>query len=508
MIEASFKYWIVFISTLHICVNSFCPSRAKVKRGSSQHYHPHQQQHSISSSTQLQQTPSIPTYDELSEQKSDALRSMSGFHDGTWICEAGAISSDVSGGYVKRSPPFKTSISTRLGLSTDNKSEALKLIETMSWEQNRKNDEIASDDTFFGRSCLLGSLADIDSVDGSYSLHDFMKGDTITFDISSSASCALPESISMVDPKRVTSVIENCLVATQTERVRCFMIYGKNSMTLETKGDEDNLNEQRLLRTVISHEKKIVQDNDSLDDIVQDMDNHADKLASVMAGKSDDLGQNIKYPITMMTLSLGPWLGDIIIRDKSYNSLLPTSKEKNKSMGFGSQPKKKNRQKGAYSKGGFGEWVLGVQKLTMTFKYDFDCNVRQVFNYGKSMGVYEEGWPQSSGIVYDDRMSRRIKAEDRSMYIDYDNGAYCGFVFGSVYAKASRFLTYQRQGSALPMLSEFALFQRPEDQDNDASGAPKDICCSRITRLYNDDGTLKQGSTSFFLLKPMDQEEN
>ena len=82
------------------------------------------------------------------------------------------------------------------------------------------------------------------------------------------------------------------------------------------------------------------------------------------------------------------------------------------------------------------------------------------------------------------------------------------------------------------MLTEFALFQKPEDEVKDgivdvsastsvdgsstsASASsdfnmdsvfgvvPKDICCSRITRLYNDDGSLKQGSTSFFILKPL-----
>ena len=55
------------------------------------------------------------------------------------------------------------------------------------------------------------------------------------------------------------------------------------------------------------------------------------------------------------------------------------------------------------------------------------------------------------------------------------------------------------------MLTEFALFQRPEDEKDvieDVDGFD-DICCSRITRLYNDDGTLKQGCTSFFVIKPM-----
>ena len=412
--------------------------------------------------SKLFQSPSLPSYNELSQQKSEALRSMSEFHDGTWICENGAISSDVSGGSIMRSPPFKTSISTRLGLAVNSNGEALKLVETLSWGQNGSGsgsagsgseDPSQSDDTFFGRSCLLGSLADVDAVDGSYSLHESMQVgiQNLEQNASSSSSCALPESISGVDPKRTTSVIESCLVATQTERVRCFMIYGSSGMTLEDElepadgnadADEEILNEQRLLRTVISHERKL-QNDDALDDFIQgtislntDTSNRADQMASAMSGTSEDLGQNVKCPINMMTLSLGPWLGDIIIRDKSFNSLLPTTKEGNASnAGFGA-PKKTSLPKKTNREGGFGEWVLGVQKLAMAFKYDFDCNVRQTFDYGKSMGVYEEGWPrQSAGIIYDDRMSRRIKPEDRSMYIDYDNGAYSGFIFGSVYAK-------------------------------------------------------------------------
>jgi hypothetical protein len=95
------------------------------------------------------------------------------------------------------------------------------------------------------------------------------------------------------------------------------------------------------------------------------------------------------------------------------------------------------------------------------------------------------------------------------MYIDFDNGAYCGFTFGSVFVKAPRFLTSQRQGSALPMLTEFALFQKPEaDDDEKDSDGHDGICCSRISRLYNDDGSLKQGCTSFFVLKPIVDESD
>lgn len=289
--------------------------------------------------SKLFQNPSLPSFDELSQQKSEALRSMSEFHDGTWICESGAISSDVSGGSIMRSPPFKTSISTRLGLAADNSGEALKLVETMSWEhkqnapstsgklsdsinnEEEQEEESAADgDTFFGRSCSLGIFADVDGVDGSYSLHETMK------DGGTSSSCALPESISGVDPQKITSVIESCLVATQTERVRCFMIYGKSGMGMESEmnsnessevdvgmedGDEQ-WNDQRLLRTVIAHERKKLQ-SDDLDDFIQvaisplNANSRADQLTSAMSGSSsEDHGKNVKYPMNMMTLSLGP----------------------------------------------------------------------------------------------------------------------------------------------------------------------------------------------------------
>jgi len=458
-------------------------------------------------STKLYQSPSLPSWDELSQQKSEALKSMSEFHDGLWLCENGAISSDVSGGSIMRSPPFQTSTSMRLGLSADY-GEALKLAENISWEKRGSSDDNGL--TLFGRTCNLGGLADVDAVDGSYSLHSFTTQ-------GSSASCALPESISGVDPTRVSSVIESCLVATESERVRCFMIYGKNTMSMnnididsndDDDDDDDVVEEQRLLRVVISQERK-QQNDDNLKDFIQETlassSNQLNQLTSAMS-EAEDLGQNVKYPISMMSLSMGPWLGDSIVRDKSFNSLLPKSKTDNgMSKGFGAPPKNETPAKRMNHESGFGEWVMGIQKVAMSFKYDFDCNCRQVFEHGKSMGVYVDGWPrQSAGIIYDDRMSRRIKADDRSMYIDFDNGAYCGFTFGPVFVKAPRFLTSQRQGSALPMLTEFALFQKPEaDGDEFESDGQNSICCSRITRLYNDDGSLKQGCTSFFVLKPM-----
>lgn len=390
----------------------------------------------------LFQTPPIPSWEELSLQKSEALRSMSEFHDGSWRCEDGATSCDVSGGSIMCSPPFRVSTSTRLGVAARGGQE-LKLVEIMSWDQSKSGEkDEGTDEVLCARTSVLGSCADIDSVDGSYSLHTFRQLDAYDDDELEAqngiCTAVLPHSISGVDPNRVSSIIESCLVANQSERVRCFMIYGK-AQSVANSNTDDNLEEQRLLRVVVSHEKKVKSD-DVLQGVVQESarsgeDNRLrELLSSEIYNPQKDLGENVKVPINMMLLSMGPWLGDTIIRDKSYNMLLPKSKNASKtSKGFGKSSSSVSKSRG---ESGFGDWVLGVQKSVITFKYDFDCNCRQMVDYGKYIGVQVEGWPrQSFGIIYDDRMSRRIKPEDRSCYIDFDNGAYCGFIFGSVFVK-------------------------------------------------------------------------
>mmetsp|Transcript_29686 Transcript_29686/g.45409 ORF Transcript_29686/g.45409 Transcript_29686/m.45409 type:complete len:564 (+) Transcript_29686:170-1861(+) len=508
------------------------------------------------SDTQLYQTPSLPSWEELSAQKSEALKALSSYHDGNWICDEGAISSDASGNNIMRSMRYESAASLRIGLdfATESSSEALKIVESLSWNSNGNKKKEADDsnggmnsgDIFFARTVPLSASMDVDPVDGSYSVHSNAvtlatgegEGDSDS-KVPKANSCDLPQSISGIDPARVTSVIENCLVCTEIERVRCFMLYGKSGMQTErnpeTETESDIIEEQRLLRVVVSHEKKAGQEDEdsttNIDDLMQSVvggrdgsgSDRLDMLSSSMSSDSSG-GQMKKFPVNMMTLSLGPWLGDTVVRERSYNSLLPHGKSSNtSSKGFGSdsesgissRSRKQTKPRRMSHESGFGEWVLGVQKVAIAFKYDFDTNVRVIYEYGKSIGVFVEGWPGSNvGVIYDDRMSRRIKPEDRSMAIDFDNGAYCGFIFGSVFMKASRFLTSQRQGRTLPMLTECAVFQKAESDiidvnvDNNLGlGEDDDVCCSRITRLYNDDGTLKAGCTSFFTLKPVAVDE-
>uniref|UniRef100_A0A7R9WEG5 Uncharacterized protein n=1 Tax=Pseudictyota dubia TaxID=2749911 RepID=A0A7R9WEG5_9STRA len=107
------------------------------------------------------------------------------------------------------------------------------------------------------------------------------------------------------------------------------------------------------------------------------------------------------------------------------------------------------------------------------------------------------------------------------IYIDFDMGKYAGFVLGSVYIKAPRYLNFAPQSnSASPLLTEFAVFQKRNeggastteagsnlDFDEGGSKLP-DAFCSRMTRLYDRDGTLTQGSTSFFTVQPASASQN
>ena len=487
-----------------------------------------------SSSLHATPDPALPTWDELSQQKSEALRSLSETHDGRWICKDGAtsfaITSDVAAGITQKkiSCPYETAVTVRLGLmgtssrsSSESGGEALKLVESLSWKEEHHGDEHEGG-FFYARSSPLGSYTDVDAVDGSYSTQATVQQGT------NAGDGGLPQTISGIDPNKVSTVIESVVVTGESSRVRSFLLYGKDKA--ERNGDDDDsvnssLQGSRLMRVVVSYEEKDgVGGAKTGDDSSSLMDpkslnppTQMDQLAKVLDPSNSEGERRVEFfpSITMMSLSLGPWLGDIVIRDKTYNIALPTSKKRQTpSKGFGvSKPKGVVSNQVDPSKG-FADWIMGVQKVAMTFKWDFGENVRQTFDFGKSIGSYcADEWPLSSAaILNDEGMSRRIPPNDRSMYLDYDMGAYAGFLLGSIYIKAPRFFNFPNQlrnnGGGRPMLTIFSVFQRTGGGISSSLEKTDDqeTTCYQIARLYESDGTLKQGSTAFFEFKPMIEE--
>jgi hypothetical protein len=104
-----------------------------------------------------------------------------------------------------------------------------------------------------------------------------------------------------------------------------------------------------------------------------------------------------------------------------------------------------------------------------------------------------------------------------------DGGTYVAGIIGSRYFRAPRYMSFSRSRSysADAYLTEFMVFYRPDSKHDSSSsssdgginvkdqgvstnedGGPE-YYCSRTSRLYNAiDGSLLQGSTAFFSLKP------
>ena len=482
--------------------------------------------------------------DELRNQKSESIQSLSDYHDGTWICKDGAtsfsISSDTAAGIIQKSTsiPYQTSVNVRFSTSTDNNTN-LKLVETFSWNEKKTN----NDDEFMTavtRSVpLIGPSFDIDTVDASYSI------DQTLMDI--------PSTISGTD-SIVKFGIEHVLAIQDNIRVRAFCLYGmddrllriilSNEQRQQLPSEPEQQQQQQSLKSLLVQDEDEEMSNNIEQLFSSTKENQMEKIKKLLNpntnnNDSDKVDTLKNHPITLFGLSLGPWLGDSVIRDQSLfqaNKNKSNNKNKNKG-GFGSSRAKstnnnsKKKQKSSnqsesssnhHPLDGFAEWTLGVQKVAMLYKWDFDETIRQVMELGRSMGPsYCSTVPKSSmGMINEKLMSRRIPKEDRMLYIDYDMGAYAGFTLGSIYLKVPTFLFFSQMDAnklVLPFVTEFAVFQKDttdatKEEDNNNESSPFDtedddmngeIICSKMMRVYNNNGQLKQGITSFYTLKPM-----
>ena len=445
-----------------------------------------------------------PSPEELASQKGEALQSLSDFNDGTWagVARSFGITSDSAAGVTRRqtSPPYNASVSTRIGLGE----EGLRLVETLAWEDGVATKQIA-----------LGRSADVDSVDGSYS--------------ADAALLDLPSALSGTDAL-TKFAIEQSIAVSDSGRVRCFLLYGMDD---------------RLSRVVVCEENRVAEGSDGAnagagegspegdagvgvgDGSVSPSTPPEERLEKLQRALSksktttkpagtdaEGASPNEKYPVDLYGLSLGVWLGDAVVRDYS-TSPSPLARDGGTGKGFGaprspSRPKsgKKDKEFGD----GFAEWSLGVQKITMEWKWDFGDAVRQVLVFGRSMGAETGALPlQHMGSVNDELNSRRIPKEQRMTYIDCDQGRYAAFLVGSTYIKAPRYLSFSEASSKkFPFYTEYISFQKKAsgndevialNMDNVDEEELPEAFCSRMTRLYDKYGELSQGSTQFFLLK-------
>jgi len=240
----------------------------------------------------------MPSQEEIAQNKQAAYNALASFHETSssltsstqiksllaglddggeeeqvkpeyWSCSNGAITykvpMDPAAG-LKRgviSKPYKCSVQVEMDLGELRggvKRRGLRLVESIQF--GKENDEALS--IPFVRSIPLGANVDVDAVDGSYSLDDTI--------IPSSAEASLlpllpPSLLVGVDPTAVQFLVEHTLAVSETERCRCFLLYGDDGGKNEeeeydaeekSQSDEKTDRNYRLLGVVLAEETKVM----------------------------------------------------------------------------------------------------------------------------------------------------------------------------------------------------------------------------------------------------------
>ena len=201
--------------------------------------------------------------------------------------------------------------------------------------------------------------------------------------------------------------------------------------------------------------------------------------------------------MSLLELSSGVWLGDSVIRDIPAVPISPLQRGK----GFGTSGKSSNAENIP-----FASWSQGVQKVTWRWMWNFGEEIRQVNEFGKALGASLADALRldlAGSVCVNEGLSRRIPKEERMVYIDW-TGDNVGFLVGSKSIQVPRFLNFDRTRQLRPFYTEFCCYQKstlPEQENSQEEIALPDVVCSKISRVYNYEGRLKQGCTSFLSLK-------
>ena len=460
----------------------------------------------------------------------EAIQSLVDYHQGTWEGRATSFSvtQDVAAGIVSRKTSPKYTISVKLGIGEENGNIGgrnsypnYSFTETISFEN-----KISSRSLSF-RECNV----DVDAVDASYSLDSTLPN--------------IPSSISGTE-KTAQFGIEHCIAASDDRRVRCVVLYGPDQNLLRILVHEENrlnspsdntigskgavegasLTAADLLemqsdvdRLVDKFTRNLGQQGDasgsagSINDTTSNIganpnDDLMQRLQESLSTSSESDSQNlVPHMMSLLELTSGMWLGDAVIRDMPMVQEFP---EKPGGRGFGSRGKSasSNDASPAYE---FGSWSVGVQKVAWRWLWNYGEKIRQVIDVGKSMGAPMStslSRALSGSVCVDESLSRRVPSDQRMVYIDWDAET-VGLVLGSVSMQLPRYLNFDSSASsnrpAKPFVTEFCLYQSSgigelTEQTVDETPLP-DIICSKISRVYNYQGTrLKQGVSSFYTL--------
>jgi len=158
--------------------------------------------------------------------------------------------------------------------------------------------------------------------------------------------------------------------------------------------------------------------------------------------------------------------------------------------------------------------------------WNFEEEIRQVVDAGKSLGSSMDFYLKKSlagSICLDESFSRRKPKDERMVYIDWGEDS-VGFLLGPFSVQVPRYVNFDPSATTSrapavtkPFYTEFGIFQSaapyiaPSSDGvidvTDNSGL-EELCWSKIGRLYNFEGRLKQGCTSFSTFKRFEIEDD
>jgi hypothetical protein len=544
------RYWILSMVVISLC--SFSSDSFQIMH---HHYHHHRRHHHSSRESKISlMMSSINSNNNDEEQGINAIRSLAGYHQGEWKGRARSftVTQDIAAGIVRRktSPEYNVCVK----LATDNTSGgAVTLSEVISW-----------DDKISHRSIPL-LTCDVDDVDASYSL-DSNPADFPTVLAGTNKVCqfVVEHCIAAGEDRRC-----RCFAIYGVDDALIRVVVADEHRV--NKGENDNgdantstIEEEKNSILTAQDLMEMESDIDRLvDKIAASMntelptaassnvspqleenadsgvgDNHNDNVSSnVSNSRLDQLGESMTafekkndedtqklspHPINLLELVGGVWLGDMIIR-KTPNVLASPIENQNK--GFDrSALSKSSSSSSSFSKSqrNFADWNVGVQKVAWRYLWNFGDEIRQSFDFGKALGtLMDESTIKSlaGSVCVDESLSRRVPKDERMVYIDWAQQDSVGFFLGPYSVQVPRYVNFDptattSRTSAVtkPFYTEFSVFQgATPTTDQCSDGIPlteKDLCCSKISRLYNFEGKLKQGCTSFYTFKRFEVEDD
>jgi len=430
--------------------------------------------------------------DETEQQAREALKSLGSFHQASWKGRATSfgVSPDIAAGILqkKTSPEYQVDVKLSLAKNGD-----WGISELYSWQNGSEGSTEGSTYVSSRDVSLSKASVDCDAVDSSYSLDvrrtirmaDNDDDDDKETAKAATTSCELPADIIGTE-KQIEFAVEHCLAISDDKRVRLWALYGGDNQALirVVVCDEKRLPEDQSTAAGIGSSASSSSSTLSASDMMDlqgDIDRIVDKIAGQVQGdsnnpndsttndpttesspksdpsSSDDIlkrlqdkiesnPSNIKnddnekdkgpsltrYPISLLELTSGVWLGDSIIRDFP---MVPGGTTQSPGKGFGDVSSTTSSKA---SKPILGAWEVGVQKVAREWLWDFGEMVRQSNEAGKALGAAMQpamGQSMAGQVCENQYSSRRIPKEERMVYIDWNDGNgdnHVGFILGSV----------------------------------------------------------------------------